>query len=70
MKVFKKKNLNYYKMLQEIDKLTDTDFVADMEYKEIYTEKESQKMAKLLSDIYSIAHCIHCVACQKKYESI
>lgn len=71
------KKLNHYKMLQDINSLAESDFVASMEMNLLpntksgkcypYTQKESQEMASLLAQIYSISHCIHCHACQVKY---
>ncbi len=67
-----KKKLNYKQMLVEILPLAENDFVYDMELKLIpdskpYTQKEAKEMAKLLASVYSIAHCLHCTACGKKY---
>ncbi len=64
--------LNHYKMLKEITALVETDFCAEMEMRTLpksqeFTQKESEEMAHLLATIYSIAHCIHCHACQTKY---
>ena len=61
--------LDYHKMIKEIDKLVQTDFVFDMECmliskKHKYTQKEAREMAKLLSTIYSISHIEHCKACR------
>ena len=66
------KILNYLKMLKEIDDLVETDFCFDMECHFLpmsnkFTQKEAEQMAKIISKIYSIAHCIHCSPCQKKY---
>lgn len=64
--------LDYKKMLQDIDELVSTDFVFDMDChnlptSEKFTQKESLEMARLLGRVYSIAHGIHCKACQTKY---
>jgi len=69
--------LNYLKMLEDINKLVENDFCADMEMNLIpnsqtgkiqeYKQEDSQKMASLLAEVYSVSHCIHCKACQKKY---
>jgi DNA mismatch repair ATPase MutL len=67
------KILNYKKMVDEIDDLVENDFVADMECRaglpnqRPFTQKEAKAMARLLSSIYSIAHCNTCEACQNKY---
>ena len=64
--------LNHYKMLKEITALVETDFCAEMEMKTMpksrqFTQEEAEQMAGLLARVYSIAHCIHCHACQTKY---
>jgi hypothetical protein len=66
--------LDYYKMLREIDNLVETDFVFDMDCQSIhpeqeFTQEEATKMRDILMQIYSIAHCIDCTACQTKYFS-
>jgi ABC-type uncharacterized transport system substrate-binding protein len=65
--------MNYLKMLKEIDELTSSDFLFDMENKELpdskpYTQEEASQMSDLLGRIYLIAHSIHCEACGKKYK--
>jgi len=67
--------LDYKKMVNDIGKLVWTDFVADMECKlrlhekpGIFTQKEAQKMSFILSEIYSISHCLWCSACGGKYK--
>ena len=65
--------LNYFKMLEDIDELVDTDFMLDMECKLLpdakeYTQEESKQMADILTRVYSISHCTHCEACQPKYK--
>jgi hypothetical protein len=62
-------------MIEDIGKLVETDFCASMEMmtlcnKNYYTFADSKKMARLLARVYSIAHCTHCSACQKKYLKI
>lgn len=66
------KKLNHYKMLEDITNLVETDFCNNMDIKSLpkskpYTQKEAREMASLLGQIYLIAHCIHCGACQSKY---
>ena len=61
--------LDYHKMVKEIDKLVQSDFVFDMGCKLIpksreYTQEEAKEMAELLSSIYSISHIEHCIACR------
>lgn len=64
--------LDTAKMSQEVSELVETDFAFDMNFKLIdkkyeYTQEEARKMADILGRIYSIAHCIHCRACQQIY---
>jgi len=64
--------LNYLKMLKDIENKVEDDFVFNMNCKRMpnskpYTQKEAEQMADLLGSVYSISHCIHCRACQKKY---
>jgi len=61
--------LDYHKMIKDIDDLVRSDFVFDMECRLIgksnkYTQKEAKKMADLLARIYSISHIEHCFACR------
>ena len=64
--------LDYEKIIKDVNKLVQTDFVFDMECKLIpkskeYTQEEAKEMADLLSSVYSISHCVNCKACGKKY---
>lgn len=66
--------LDYKKMVTEIDEMVSIDFCEEMEVKSITTGKgmffsheDSVKMAQLLARVYSVAHCVHCGACNKKY---
>lgn len=71
------KKLDHYRMLKDISNLVETDFVASMEMNLLlnsktgklypFTQEEAQEMSALLSQVYSIAHCITCHACQAKY---
>jgi hypothetical protein len=70
----KKIEMDYEKMIREVNEITQSDFIADMECKlklhekpDIFTQEEAQEMSFLLSKIYSIAHCVHCSACGEKY---
>ena len=61
--------LDYHKMVKDIDKLVQTDFVFSMECRQIstdksFTQEEAQEMADLLSSVYSISHIEHCKACR------
>ncbi len=67
-----KLNLNYKKMLKDINDLVNTDFCQDTECKLIpkakpYTQDEAKQMAQLLGRVYSISHCIFCISCQRGY---
>jgi len=65
--------INYdmlYQMLEDITKLTQTSFCCDMETKamertNLFTHKDSKKMATLLAEVYGISHCITCSTCAK-----
>ena len=64
--------LNYKKMIKEVDKIMQTDFMFDMDYKRMpdqkpFTQEEAEKMCDELMNIYSISHCVHCTACNNKY---
>ena len=65
--------IDYKKMVKEIDVLVETDFCCDMEchaleHSKPFTQDEARKMSEIISSIYSIAHCIDCEACQGKYK--
>jgi len=68
-----KKPLDFEKMIDDIDTLVNTDFVADMEMRSYrgatgkYTQEESKKMAQLLTKTYWIAHCNTCTSCNGDY---
>ena len=64
--------LDYKKMLEDINKLVQTDFCFDMDCRNIpnskpFTQEEAKNMANIIGNIYSIAHCTTCKACQSKY---
>lgn len=69
--------LDYKRMVEEIDKLANTDFGEDMsfkanvtvngEYREI-SQEDARKMANIIGSIYLISHSIHCSNCGKKYK--
>ena len=64
--------LDYKRMVGEIAELVETDFMFDMDCKNIpksspITQEEAMEMVGILGKVYSIAHCIHCGACNKKY---
>ena len=75
------KKLNYKQMIKEVSDLVGTDFCESMSFKRLeigssacgapiypkYTQAEAREMSMLLGKIYTIAHCIHCEACQGKY---
>jgi len=57
------------KMLTEIADMLESDFAFEMVGRTgDYTQKEALGMANLIGDIYTVAHCIHCKACGRRYE--
>ena len=69
-----KQKLDYEKMVKDIYKLVKSDWLEYMECKwrlyekpEEFTQKEAQKMIKILCQVYMISHCYYCTACQRKY---
>ncbi len=59
-------------MISDIDKLLQSDWAFDViDCKSFpdskFSQKEAKEMSKVLGQIYSIAHCIHCKSCQTKY---
>lgn len=66
------KELDYKRMLGDINGLVDNDFCASMDAKTYsceneFTREDSVEMARILARVYSISHCIHCKACAEKY---
>ena len=59
--------LNHKQMLTEIDKLVNNCWGFDIQLRTSHTPEQAKEMANILGRIYSISHCIHCEACQKKY---
>lgn len=64
--------LNYKKMVEDVDNIVESDFCFDMDCKLMpnskkYTQREAKAMAEIIGRIYLIAHCVTCTACQKKY---
>jgi len=62
--------LDFKKMIEDIVPLVENDFVAEMELKRHqgnFTIQEAGNMSELLGQVYLIAHCLHCKACQIKY---
>jgi len=65
--------MKYKKMAEDIDKLVNRDFVSDMEVSSYIgdgtiSQEDAVKMAKILSEIYFISHCLHCEACGNRYK--
>ena len=65
--------LDHKKMLEEIDRLVESDFLFSMEAKLIphtkkYTQREAQEMVDILDSVYRVVHCLHCKACQTRYK--
>lgn len=70
-----KRKLDCKRMIDAIADLVETDFCFDMDCKAIhpeqtFTHEESTKMRDILMQIYSIAHCRTCTACQGKWLSL
>jgi hypothetical protein len=70
-KYMKKKRKNYLKMLKNINELVDNDFCMDMDCHNLpnskpFTQDEAQQMSRIIGQVYSIAHGIHCT-CGDKY---
>jgi hypothetical protein len=66
------RNLDWKKMVRDINKLLQNDFMFDMDCKglhkgDIYTQEEAEEMRNILMKIYRIAHCFTCTACDGKY---
>jgi len=71
------KNLDYKKMIEEIDILVDTDWGEEMsllanittngKYKEI-SQEDARAMANVIGQVYLISHSLHCSNCCKKYK--
>ena len=66
------KKLNYKKMVEDINRIVSTDFLFNMECKELphatsYTQEDAGEMSDILGQVYSIAHCIRCESCQREY---
>jgi cytosine/adenosine deaminase-related metal-dependent hydrolase len=64
--------LDTERMVKEIANLVESDFCFDIDARFAsdepkFTQEEAKQMAWLLGRVYSIAHCIHCTACQRKY---
>ena len=63
--------LDYRKMLQEIDELVNNDWTAEMELKLLpggeFSQEDAQKMAQIIGQVYARSHCLSCGACQGKY---
>ncbi len=66
------KELNYKQMVEEISALTETEFVFDMDCKNLphsipITQEEAMQMVDILGRVYKVAHAIHCGACRTDY---
>lgn len=70
--------LNHKQMLDDIHKLVETRFMADMELKlmpyrkvpDTFTQKEARKMAGILSSVWFITHSLECSGCGLKYKEM
>ena len=59
-------------MLKDINSLVETDFCEDVNNRMVnkramFSQTEAREMATIIGQVYLIAHCIHCGACQTKY---
>lgn len=73
----KQAKLDYKKMLEDINRLVQTDFCSAMELNLLpntktgrmteFTQDEAIAMVAVISQVYMIAHCTTCEACQHKY---
>lgn len=68
------RKLDYKRMLDAILPFVEDDFMFDVDCKlnlhkekEIFTQQEAQEMGRRLLEIYTIAHCIECEACGRKW---
>jgi hypothetical protein len=69
--------LNYLKMLEDINKLVETDYCAELEMylipelnKDMNREipqEDARNAIDIVSKVYSISHAIHCEPCASKY---
>lgn len=64
--------LDYKKMVEDIAALVETDFMFEMDCKNLpnsepITTEEAMEMVKVLGNVYTISHSITCEACQGKY---
>ena len=66
--------LDTERMVREIDKIVNSDWGFEMvdcrrmPDSKPFTQKEAEEMSDALGEIYRIAHCISCKACQSKYK--
>lgn len=75
--MIKKIDVNYLKMLQDIDEIVNTDFTEDMNMKanitysgthRLISQDDARKMANIIGSVYLISHAIHCENCGSKYK--
>jgi len=60
---------DWKKMLEDINELVDNDFGFDLQFDEKeYTDKDVDKMRKIILSTYQISHCVYCKSCQNKYK--
>jgi hypothetical protein len=69
----KKPNLDYKKMVEDVLEIANPEYTEDLEWRakmprqKPFTQKEAKQMARELSSIWFICHCLTCENCQKKY---
>lgn len=65
--------MNYKKMVEDINKLVDNDWFADIDEHSIhntpFTQVEALQMAEVLGQVFMISHAIYCGACGRKYQN-
>lgn len=60
-------------MLQDIDELVNNDWAFDIDCQQglpnqkPFTQEQAVEMARVIGNVYSISHAIHCEACGSKY---
>ena len=72
-KPMQKLKLNHKQMLYDILELVDGDFSQDMEVKSFsptkakYSQEEALTMARIIGEVYGIAHCLYCGSCGRSH---
>lgn len=70
------KELDYKKMIEDINDLVETDFGEDMSLRANIeycgklldiSQRDAREMANIIGKVYLISHCVHCESCGVKY---